>query len=279
MDEAGTSTSTIGMENCGSTTAPFQTTPANLTCDITSANGNGTGDYNGAAGRPNVFQGRQVDGSFGQAIQFIGVPIDPPGPAANGVTPTRTMRITNLRVNSVALNVYNLGNSFSLTTINTVVSFNGTNFGGNQIVNVQNGTVRIGLVVSATARTSRLTSLAAQPPSCNATLQPGYTTNCILLSEGFPTAFKVRNFAQILANGTAPVTPGSFFQWNGGTSITDPDINQNVPNALYNTETGINFDPLLSTPATNPPAGTGSNGVAPTGTAFNSSDNRHIYRR
>ena len=64
-------------------------------------------------------------------------------------TPTRTMRITNLRVNSVALNVYTAGTSFSLTTIDTVVSFNGTNFGGNQIVNVKNGTVRIGLVVSA----------------------------------------------------------------------------------------------------------------------------------
>ncbi len=59
MDEAGTSTSTNGLLNCGSTTAPFETTPADLTCDITSANGDGTGDYTGAAGRPNVFQGRR----------------------------------------------------------------------------------------------------------------------------------------------------------------------------------------------------------------------------
>jgi hypothetical protein len=273
MDEAGTSTSLNGMENCGSTTAPFQTNPADLTCDITSANGDGTGNYDGTAARPNVFQGRQVDNSFGQAIQFIGVPIDPPGPSANGVTPTRTMRITNLRVNSVALNVYNLGNSFSLTTINTTVSFNGTNFGGNQIVNVQNGTVRIGLVATQSALTASEIAVYGQAAAtflqCNAVA--GYTTNTIKLSEGFPTAFKVRNFAQILANGIAPGNPGQFFQWNPGfAGLTDPDVNQNVPNALYNTETGINFDPALGTPVQNPPFGTGSNGTAPTGTAFNS---------
>ena len=274
MDEAGTSTSTTGLENCGSATAPFQTTPADETCNITSATGLGTGDYDGTAGRPNVFQGRQVNGSFGQAIQFIGVPIDPPGStpvAPSTQAPTRTMRITNLRVNSVALNVYNLGNSFSLTTINTTVSFNGTNFGGNQIVNVQNGTVRIGLLVSQGVVTDPIILDDFDPATflqCNAT--PGFTTNTIRLAEGFPTAFKVRNFAQILANGTPPGVPGQFYDWNGGTDLAAPNINQNVPNALYNTETGINFDPALSTPAINPPEGTGSNGTAPTGTAFNS---------
>ena len=168
MDEAGSSTSANGMSNCGSANAPFQTTPADLTCNITSANGDGTGDYTGAAGRPNVFQGRLVNNSFGQAIQFIGVPIDPPGNVlVNGLAPTRTMRITNLRVNAVALNVYNLGNSFSLTTINTTVSFNGTNFGGNQIVNVQNGTVRIGLVVTQSSATVDTLTSAATFLQCN----------------------------------------------------------------------------------------------------------------
>lgn len=269
IDEAGSTTvGSTGMLNCGSATAPFQTTPADQTCNVTSANGNGTGDYDGTAGRPNVFQGRQVDNSFGQAIQFIGVPIDPPGNVlVNGVAPTRTMRITNLRVNSVALNVYNLGNSFSLTTINTTVSFNGTNFGGNQIVNVQNGTVRVGLLVtqSTPLPVDDLIGSAATFLQCNAT--PGFTTNTIRLSEGFPTAFKVRNFAQIITNGTPVV--GQFPAWAGTGILTSPDVNQNVPNALYNTETGINFDPALSSPSPNPPAGTSSNGVAPTGTAFN----------
>ena len=282
MDEAGSSTSANGMENCGSATAPFETTPADLTCNILSPNGNGTGDYTGAAGLPNVFQGRQVDGSFGQAIQFIGVPIDPPGPpvlgtgplpdgngCATGVTcvPNRTIRITNLRVNAVGAAVYQTPTSFILTTINTTVTFNGTNFGGNQIFTVPNGTVRIGLLVSQSTATDDLMIGAATFLQCNAV--KGYTTNSIKLTEGFPTAFRVRNFAQILANGTAPGAPGQFYQYNGGTSITSPNINQNVPNALYNTETGINFDPALLSPSPNPPDGTGSNGVAPTGTAFN----------
>jgi len=173
MDEAGSTTSSNGLLNCGSATAPFETTPSDLTCNMTSAHGDGTGDYTGAAGRPNVFQARVVDGSFGQAIQFIGVPVDPPGPSypcgfGSTCFPIRTMRITNLRVNAAGLNVYNLGNSFSLTTINTVLSFSGTNFGGNQIINVQNGTVRIGLL-EVPARL-RLTALPARPPSCSAAL-------------------------------------------------------------------------------------------------------------
>ena len=297
MDEAGSSTSNNGMENCGSATAPFETTPADLTCNITSANGDGTGDYSGAAGYPNVFQARQVDGAQGQAIQFIGVPIDPPGPPVLGTgplpdgngcnvgvtcVPTRTMRITNLRVNAVGFNVYNPTTSFNLTVLNTTVSFNGTNFGGNQIFTVPNGTVRIGLIASQSTATDDLLTGAATFLQCNA--KAGYTTNSILLTEGFPTAFRVRNFAEIIANGNAPGTPGQFYQWNGGTSLAGPDINQNVPNALYNTETGINFDPADTTlgstqvpPTQNPPAGTGSNGVAPAGTAFNSSsDNTGI---
>ncbi len=279
MDEAGATTSSNGLMNCGSATAPFETTPNDLTCNITSANGDGTGDYTGAPGRPNVFQGRVVNGSSGQAIQFIGVPIDPPGPCPAPsllgytppcyVLPTRVMRITNLRVNAAALNVY-LSNSFSLVTINTVVSVSGTNFADNQTFGTQNGTVRPGLLVtSSTPQAARLTGAAAFL-QCNAT--PGYATDSILLTEGFPTAFKVRNFAQIIANGNAP--PGGYqsYSWNGGTSITDGDISQNVPNALYlyNTETGVTYDPADPVPATNPPAGTSSNGTAPTGTAFNS---------
>jgi len=124
MDEAGSSTSGTGMLNCGSATAPFQTTPADLTCGITSANGDGTGDYTGVATRPNVFQGRVVNGSFGQAIQFIGVPIDPPGNVlVNGLAPTRTMRITNLRVNAAAFNMHSGDPYYVLTTISTTLSF------------------------------------------------------------------------------------------------------------------------------------------------------------
>ncbi len=133
MDEAGATTSTNGLLNCGSLTAPFETTPNDLTCNITSANGDGTVIIPISLPVRTYSRDGWLTVHLGRPIQFIGVPIDPPGPSfigtgaggcGVGVTcvPNRTMRITNLRVNSVALNVYNLGNSFSLTTINTTVS-------------------------------------------------------------------------------------------------------------------------------------------------------------
>lgn len=269
VDEAGSVNSPNALLNCGNAAAPYSTSPANLTCDITAQVGDGTGNYTGAAGLPNVFQGRQVSGSFGQAIQFLGVPIDAPGPGTVlGQVPVRTLRITNVRVNAVALNV-TTGTSFSLVTINTSVSFNGTNFGGNQIINVQNGTVRVGLLVEAGEGSdgNLLEIDDATFLQCNA--EAGLTEVGVKLTEGFPTAFKVRNWRQIDDNGDFVDN----WDWNGGSDITGADLNQNVPNALYNTESGLMFPggPCtgLSNPApSNPPLGTGPNGNAPVGTPF-----------
>src|ERR1017187_2254177 len=113
VDEAGSVGSANPILNCGNALAPYGTTP--FTCDTVSTTGTGTLTYNGSAGHPNVFQGRQVNNSGGQAIQFIGVPIDAPG-QCNGfcnIQPTRTFRITNLRVNAVSFNV-NVTQGFSL---------------------------------------------------------------------------------------------------------------------------------------------------------------------
>ena len=88
VDEAGAVGSANPILNCGNTAggAPYGTTP--FTCDTLSPAGNGTGEYNGTAGHPNVFQARQVNNSGGQAIQFIGVPIDAPG--ITPIAPTTT---------------------------------------------------------------------------------------------------------------------------------------------------------------------------------------------
>src|SRR2546429_314350 len=80
----------------GSQSNPAQlacTTPATgcpVTGTSTSAGVAGPEPFNGANGRPNIFQGT-VSGSW---VTFAGVPIDPPG---NG---TRVYRITNLRANA-----------------------------------------------------------------------------------------------------------------------------------------------------------------------------------
>ena len=286
VDEAGSVGSGNKLLNCGragtaavvgppaiaaTAGAAYGTTP--FTCDTAAPIGNGTGAYDGNDNHPNVFQGRQFDGSQGHAIQFIGVPIDPPG--TNGlVIPTRTLRITNLRVNAAGLGVTpNSSNNFSFVTINSTVSFNGTNFGGNQIVNVQNGTVRLGLLVGSHAPLNDATDESSQSLAtflqCNAT--PGLTGNAITLTEGFPSAFRVRNWKQIQDNGIAPAIQGQDWRWNHGSMVWTPtDVNQNVPNALYNTESGLMYPPGVVNPVPgNPPPSTGPSGAWAGGADFN----------
>jgi len=269
VDEAGAVGSANPILNCGSATAPYGTTP--FTCDTISPAGNGTGVYNGTAGHPNVFQARQVNNSGGQAIQFIGVPIDAPGTVlVNGIAPTRTLRITNVRVNAVALNV-TLSQGFSLVTVNATVAFNGTNFGGNQILNVPIATVRPGLVVtSGLFDGDDALAGSASFLQCNASR--GVTTNALFLTEGFPSAFKVRNWAQIQTNGVPPTVSGGDWIWNATTATISPvDLNQNVPNALYNTESGLEYPGAACTPQANPvpnPPTGASSGTWPGGPAF-----------
>jgi hypothetical protein len=267
VDEAGSVGSGNALLNCGNALAPYSTTTP-FTCDIYGT-GTGAGVYTGApagggnAARPNVFQGRQVSTGSGTAIQFIGVPIDPPG--NNGLTGApRTLRITNLRVNAVSFGVSGSGSFNLAASVQTSVTFNGTNFGGSQVVNVVNGTVRTGLLVSS--------ARDAQPANflqCTAT--SGNAQNDILITEGFPSAFKVRNWALIQANGIPP--SGSAGWAYAGTTNNAIDVNQNVPNALYNTESGLMFPggptvaPVANPVPGNPPPGTGPSGAAPAATA------------
>jgi hypothetical protein len=91
----------------------------------------------------------------------------------------------------------------------------------------------------------------------------------IRLLEGFASAWKVRNFAQYILNGTAS---SSGYTYNQSTSDHTPiDGAQNVPGAIYNAEAGFeNIAGTGATPTTsvsnsaaiqlfasNPPRGTG----------------------
>ena len=219
-----------------------------------------------------MFQARQVNNSGGQAIQFIGVPIDPPGlpnrPCYHATYPHASY--SNVRLNAVALNV-TLSQGFSLVTVNATVAFNGTNFGGNQISDAPIGTIRPGLVVTGGLFDGD--DALATPATflqCNATA--GSTTNALFLTEGFPSAFKVRNWAQIQTNGVAPTVSGGDWTWNATTAtISAVDLNQDVPNALYSTESGLEFPgapcTALADPTPNPPTGA-SSGTWPGGLAF-----------
>ena len=199
IDEPGSSGSTVPLLNCGNNTggviAPYSAAPnaAPFTCDVTS--NAGTGDatsYNGTTTRPNVFQGRQVANSQGFAIQFLGIPVDAPGPVtATAGSGNRTIRITNVRVNAASLGIL-AGQSFNAPSIITQITLNGTNFGGNQVITAPVAVVRPGLIVGSGTNIGEGTATFLQ---CSATA--GTVTNTITLTEGFSTAFKVRNWQQI----------------------------------------------------------------------------------
>src|SRR5258708_4516115 len=149
MDEAG-APSRFPLLNCGQNAvaplAPYSTTTP-LTCDITgiALPAAGVNTYDGTAGRPNVFQGRQVSTAGGTGIQFLGVPLDP-GPL-NGTSNARVLRITNLRVNAAALGITGTG-GFANAIIFANVTFNATNFAfGAPLLNIPIATVRGGLLV------------------------------------------------------------------------------------------------------------------------------------
>ena len=232
--------------NCGAPGAPFNTlTSGTGVCSIIA---DGTPTYSGAPGvagapgHPNVFQGRQVVGSNNQIIQFIGVPLD------GG---THTLRITNIRGNAVFLSGGRITNSnFGVgLTFQTFVTFTSPNSVNAQLINVTNGSIRNGL--------DSVTGTTAGPYlQCIFTSVESVSGGSVTLLEGFPSAFKARNWEQIADNGAYVNTPD--WQYQGTSNFTTADTVQNVPNAFYNTESGFMFPPTATVPAPNPPLGISS---------------------
>lgn len=294
FDEAGSAADagkTFPMLNCGNLLAPFAgSTPfscdlfgvaagKNTYCGKTLAAGSAgalptlcesnkaspnTSDAN--AGRPNVFQGRQVSTSAGTAIQFLGIPLDAGTTPSGGVQAPRLIRITNLRVDATKLGIYGNTGAFTNSFIGMTVTFNSNNFGASQVINVVVGTVRGGLVVSSTsgsdALTSGMTGAATVGNFLQCSASAGAAKKSINLTEGFSTAFKVRNWRQIEDNGT---WTGS--DWNPNSTLTTlyntADLLQNVPNAMYNTESGLMFNGSTAPATNNPPMGLGSTLASP----------------
>lgn len=99
-------------------TAAIQTLcPGGTICTVTSANGNGTGNYTGGSSRPNVWQAIQATGST-NSLTWLGVPVDPPGTAGN-----RVIRLVNVRANANQLGV---SSTLIPTSINMFISISGT---------------------------------------------------------------------------------------------------------------------------------------------------------
>jgi len=270
-------------------------TPAGV---VTTCSGGATptaGSY--GCGTPNVFQGRQgnpFNTGLINNISFLGVPIDPPGTST-----TRILRFTNIRGNATQDAV---ASTFIQVPITAQVAINGaTAFSinvpaqGQVVAYVQNGLIvstPISRVASAflqcNTENGKLFNGTATAPgttSCGAggCNSPGASlalslsaTPTVRFAEGFASAFKVRNYSEIIANGTF-VNGGWFY--NGG--LNNPaDVNQNVPGGIYNTEAGFQYasqaaQPVASAsnPLGEPPSGVGNGaatGATNGGNAFNS---------
>jgi hypothetical protein len=284
--------------NCGATGAPDIGISGPGVCAITSIgqpantyDGTKQGTYFGGAattcgsgggapatdtygcGRPNVFQGRQGTqqnpGQFNSTV-FSGVPLDPPGTTTN-----RTIRITNVRANAVAVGV---SNTFTTSNITMNISIN-----GNTSIAINNpqqlvAYVQRGLVSAVTGKFDYLQCNSLNPGifgAASGVLGTNFTVGTplgIRFSEGFNSSFKAKNIAHIINQsgnaGNGILQAGnSYWQYNGTTNYPT-DLNQNVPGAIYNTESGFEFFSATANPAPNPPDGVGTIKVSANANVF-----------
>jgi hypothetical protein len=283
---------------CASTGGTFVSGTCNAaTTAIPAANSYG-------CGRPNVFQGRLgtvQDVNQYNAVTWLGIPLDPPG-----TTSTRTIRITNIRGDGSHLGIPAAGNYY-LNYAQEQISINGntslslnnsqqivayvqqgliagvarTNFNFLQCVGENEVTGSTGLIGETTG-TFPLGTNNIENGHQTTGSSPQYT-----FTEGFGSSWKAKNISEILgpgANGGTLgngqiVTAASYWSYDGSTTTGTPtinhpvDVNQNVPGAIYNTESGFEYQPGLLDPTPDPPFGIGTSTVTGTGlaTAFHNS--------
>jgi len=283
--------------NCGAGGAADTGGSGPGVCEIVAvqvgANAVGSNTYDGTAGngtygsgRPNVFQGRQgTPQNPGQAnsVYFLGVPFDPPGTGT-----TRTIRITNIRADAEQFGIVS---TFLQQSITETITVSGNNLLTVVTPTLTVATVQTGLIVAASGGNSinsRLNFIQCNTEngalfSGTSTFAPGGSTcsgtkggGCngsgsvsgtfgvfsqtpiVRLQEGFASAWKVKNLAETIGNGTYTAGVGYTY---AGTTNYPADLNQNVPGVNYNTESGFEYISNSATPTPNPPNGFGTGTV------------------
>jgi len=307
--------------NCGASGAPDTGSSGPGVCSIISdgipadtyngiANAYGTGTCNGAStsvippaagsygcGRPNVFQGRtgtaQNPNQF-NTVTFLGVPVDPPGSTTN-----RTIRITNIRADA---NYVQVSTSFSLNEIIAQISVN-----GNTSLSINNPTqvvayVEFGLI--AKVGTTNFTFLQCNSENANGPFSDfatgagthipinqgsafsatNRTVPSFSFTEGFASSWKTKNISFVTnqAPGNGVIQTGnSYWTYNQKTTNYPADLNQNVPGAIYNTESGFEYPSIspgpLADPTPNPPNGVGTFTVSATSAALSNAYNFNSF--
>jgi hypothetical protein len=251
-------------------------------------------------GRPNVFQGRfgfgnNLNNGAVNSVSWLGVPLDPPG-----TTTSRTLRITNIRANAHGLGInssffqsyvqasisINGNTSLSVNNPTQIVAYVSAGLNLNNVKTVNNSFLQC--VGEPKAPTGPGFVLASGSSTQNNGAVPAYT-----FSEGFGSSWKAKNISFILNSSTLGYTGNGFVPsgvaasyWEydgfnsgapGGTINYPKDFNQNVPGAIYNTESGfmwpgasatLDSGAIDPTPGGNPPFGVGTTQVATTNTLY-----------
>jgi hypothetical protein len=202
-------------------------------------------------GRPNVFQGKLgtvSDPSQNNAVTFFSVPFDAPGSAP------RILRITNLRGNAAVVGIASFG---SLSNITAEISANGS-----PSIQINNPTQLIAYVESGLGQTN-----------CG-TVGPGTR---VRFCEQFSSAFRPKNISSYTGDHAGILPDATLLQgqsyptYNGGTNYPG-DVAQNVPGAIYNVESGFEWqnNSTNGPPLVNPPNGIGTLKVTASGNPLKS---------
>jgi len=236
-------------------------------------------------GRPNVFQGRvgsAANLTQVNAVSWLGVPLDPPG-----TTTTRTLRFTNIRGDATHLGIPGAGNYY-LNYAQMDISVN-----GNTSLSINNtqqivAYVQTGLFTKVgNSNFNFLQCVGENGGVTTGTFPVGGTQHAaggspaFVFTEGFGSSWKAKNIAEILSptvsggNGTL-LTAASYWSYDGTTVNHPADLNQNVPGAIYNTESGFMYPGASSAldggsiadPSPNPPLGVGTVPVTAISAAF-----------
>lgn len=230
LDEPGSAGNPVTQVACGDPGTLWFSN--NATCPIVSRFGNGTGNYDASNTaliatttpsvtyqgiRPNIWQGRCSPGSCNSAtpstIAFIGVPIDPPGTG-----PDRIIRIVNIRGNATQVPT---SSSLLPSQILAVLSVSGQG-----VLPLPNNT---GQVVALVQKGMNF-SVGTYPPTpypSGSSNNPPVLRQCVPQNKDAPGSapnqgcYQVRvRFGENFVNA---------FKLQGGNG-------QNVPGAVYNTE-------------------------------------------
>jgi hypothetical protein len=187
----------------------------------------------GTAGQPNVFQGQP-----GAANQIIwkGVPVDPPGP-----TGSRTIRMTNIRVNPNMLGTAPTQVVANLSTTPVLPLANPQQTIGFTATGLQSFPAAANLSQCVSANAGAVAD-ASQPLGAGG--QNGYQFT-LKLSEGFATAWREKNVQWHLR--VPALQPPS---------LAAADAAQDVPGANYFSESGLLANGVTPSPL-NPPPGFG----------------------